>query len=289
MDRILTLAFAVQVLRISVPYVLAALGGTLSERSGVVNLALEGMLLSGAFAATVGAHFLGGPIAGTALGVLGGLAIAALYALAVLRFRADQIVAGVAMNLLAMGVTHYLLKVVFRSSASSPNIPGLDGAGPTALFMVATAALVLGVHGFLAKTPAGLRVRAVGEHPQAAASLGVDVLRTRLGAVLASGALAGLGGAWLALDNHVFVDRMSGGRGYIAIAAMIFGRWTPLGATAACLFFGFADALQLNLQSSALPIPRELVQVLPYVVTMVALAGAIGRSRAPAALGRDAA
>jgi ABC-type uncharacterized transport system permease subunit len=138
---------------------------------------------------------------------------------------------------------------------------------------------------WLTRTPAGLRLRAVGEHPEAADSLGVDVMRARLHAVLASGILAGLGGAWLALDNHGFVDRMSGGRGYIALAAVILGRWTPLGGAAACLLFGFADALQVQLQTHVPGVPRELVQILPYALTLVVLAGVVGRSRPPHALG----
>ncbi len=288
MEGLISIGFLLQVLRISVPYALASLGGTLSERAGVVNLALEGMLLAGAFAATVGSD-AGGLVAGAAAGIGGGVLVAGLYALVVLRYRADQIVAGVAMNLLALGVTRYLLKVVYHSASSSPSVPGFAGAGILDwgnLFLIGAALAAVAAHLFLAYTPAGLRVRAVGEHPEAADSLGVRVIPARAWAVLASGVLAGLGGAWLALNNQGFVDRMSGGRGYIALAAMIFGRWRPLGATAACLLFGFADAVQLNLQNYATSIPRELVQILPYVLTMVALAGVIGRSPAPAALGR---
>jgi simple sugar transport system permease protein len=277
------IAFFFQGLRISVPYVLAALGGTLSERSGVVNLGLEAMLLLGAFAATVGAEH-GGPVAGALAGAAGGLAVAALYAWAVLRARADQIVAGVALNLLAVGVTRYLLKLVYHSASNSAAVPGLEGPG-TGAFVALAAVAAVGVQLWLAGTPGGLRLRATGEHPEAVDSLGVDVVGVRLRAVLASGVLAGLGGAWLALDNHGFVDRMSGGRGYIAIAAVIFGKWTPLGAAAACLLFGFSDAAQLALQTRVTVVPRELVQVLPYVVTLVALAGLMGRARAPRALG----
>jgi general nucleoside transport system permease protein len=283
--RLLTFAFLAQVLRISVPYVLCALGGTLSERSGVTNLALEGMLLAGAFATTCGAY-LGGVAPGLLAGAAGGAAIAAIYALVVLRYGADQIVSGVAINLLVLGATRYLLKLVFHSASSSPTVAGLGGDGATAIWVTATALGALGVHAWMMMTPAGLRLRAVGEHPAAADSLGIPVLRLRLGAVLASGVLAGLGGAWLALANHGFVDRMSGGRGYIALAAMIFGKWRPLAATAACLLFGFADALQLNLQATTHAVPRELVQIIPYALTMIALAGVIGRARAPAALGQ---
>jgi general nucleoside transport system permease protein len=277
-------AFVAQGLRISTPYALAALGGSLSERAGVVNLGLEGMLLAGAFAATCGSH-LAGSGAGAVAGALGGLCVAAVYAVAVLRARADQVVAGVALNLLVLGLTRYLLKLVFHSASSSPAVPGLGGPG-TGVYVVATGLAVVAAQVWLARTPGGLRLRAVGEHPEAAHSLGVDVVRARLGAILASGILAGLGGAWLALDNHGFVDRMSGGRGYIAVAAVILGRWSPLGAAAACLLFGFADAAQLQLQTRVTFLPRELVQVLPYLVTLLVLAGLAGRARPPAALGR---
>ncbi len=276
-------AFILQGLRITVPYALAALGGTLSERSGVINLALEGMLLAGAFAAAAGSH-LAGVAAGVVAGALGGLAVAGLYALAVLRARADQVLAGIALNLLLVGLTRYLLKLLFHSASTSPTVPGLGGAGSAAV-VVLTALGVLAAHLWMMRTAGGLRLRAVGEHPDAAHTLGVDVLRARLRAVLASGVLAGLGGAWLALDNHGFVDRMSGGRGYIALAAVILGRWTPLGGAAACLLFGFADALQVQLQTRAPGVPRELVQVLPYVLTLIVLAGVVGRSRPPRALG----
>ncbi len=277
------IGFLLQGLRISVPYVLAALGGSLCERSGVVQLGLEGMLLCGAFAATVGAG-LAGPVAGAVAGAAGGLVVAVIYAWAVLRARADQIIAGVALNLLAVGVTRVLLNLVYHSASNSAPIEGLGDLG-TAVFVVGAAALALAAHVWVERTPGGLRLRAVGEHPEAADSLGVSVVAVRLRAVLASGVLAGLGGAWLALDNHGFVDRMTGGRGYIAIAAVILGRWTPLGGAAACLLFGFADAAQLALQTRVAFVPREVVQVLPYVVTLVALAGGMGRARAPRALG----
>ena len=285
MNELLTLAFVAQVLRISVPYVLAALGGTLSERAGVIHLALEGVLLGSALTATLGAQ-AGGIPGGVLAGVAGGVAVGALYALVVLRFRADQIVAGVAVNLLALGLSRFVLKLVWGSASSSPTVPGFGHGHTDAIFMVGVLARVVGLHVLLARTAFGLRVRATGEHPEAVDSLGVEVLRVRWLAQLGAGALAGLGGAWLALDNHGFVDRMSGGRGYIALAAMIFGRWKPLGVALACLLFGFTDALQLNLQGHETGIPRELLQMLPYLLTIVTLAGVIGRSRAPRALGR---
>ena len=279
-------AFVVQGLRISVPYVLCALGGTVSERSGVIQLGLEGMLLGGAFAATVAAHVSGVAAVGLVGGVLGGVILAAVLAGVTLWGRADQVVAGVALNLVAVGLTRYLLKLIFHSASSSPPVPGFDESWETALFVSGAAALALGTQLWLTRMPGGLRTWAVGEHPEAAEGLGVSVRAVRLRAVLAAGALAGLGGAWLALDNHGFVDRMSGGRGYIALAALILGRWRPMAAAAACLFFGFADALQVQLQTAATGVPREALQMLPYVATLLALSGFVGRARAPAALGR---
>jgi len=286
MDELIGLAFVAQALRISVPYALAALGGTLSERSGVIALALEGMLLVGAFTTTLAAYATGSATLGALGGALGGGLMAALYALVVLRFGADQVVAGVAINLLALGLTPLLLALVFGSSASSPPIPGM---GPHVLlepFLWVTIALIVGAAWMMRRTAFGLRLRAVGDHPDAAESLGVSPLRVRWVAVLGSGALTGLGGAWLALSAAGFTDEMSGGRGYIALAAVIMGKWRPAAAALACLFFGLAEALQLNLQASGGGVPRELVQMLPYVLTVVALAGFIGRSPAPGALGR---
>jgi len=280
-------AFAVQVLRMAVPYVLAAQGGALSERSGVINIALEGKLLVGAFGAAVGAHFAGSALVGAAVGVAAGVGVGLLYGLAVLRFRADQIVAGVAINLLALGLTRYLLKLVFTSTANSPRVPGAEPLVVTEpLFWLAVVA-VLGVHLLVARTRFGLRLRASGEHPEAVDAVGVSVVGVRWRAVVGAGALAGLGGAWLALANQGFVAEMSGGRGYIALAAVIMGKWRPVPAALACLLFAFAEAVQLNLQATTgLAVPRELIQMLPYLLTMVALAGFIGRSRAPAALGK---
>jgi ABC-type uncharacterized transport system permease subunit len=292
---VFSLAFVAQILRITVPYALAALGGVMSERSGVINIALEGILLSGAFACTVAAYYID-PVsgsqadsiaAGLLFGALGGMFVAAVYALAVIRFEADQIVAGVAINLLAYGLTRYLLKPIFGSNANSKEIPGFDQhilANPVFWLIVLIAVLVWVV---VSHTRGGLRLRAVGDHPEAADTMGVHVNRVRWLAVLAAGALAGLGGAWMALSINQFVAEMSGGRGYIALAAVIMGSWRPQWAVAACLLFGFAEAIQLQLEASQIEaIPNELTKTLPYVLTMVALAGFIGRSRPPAGLGK---
>jgi general nucleoside transport system permease protein len=286
MRFVLEAAFWLQVVRIAVPYALAALGGALAERSGVVDLALEGKLLVGALAAAVGADATGSVYGGAAAGALAGVAVALGYGVLVLALRADQIITGIALNLLAFGLTRCLLKLYCDSTASSPPTPGFDGSplGNPLLWLVAL--LVLAAHVGVNHTRAGLRLRAVGEHPEAARSLGVSVEGTRLAALAAAGALAGLGGAWLALDNHQFVAEMSGGRGYIALAAVIMGRWRPAAAVLACLFFALAEAIELHLATAHRGLPSELTRALPFVLTILALAGFIGRSRAPRALGK---
>jgi general nucleoside transport system permease protein len=284
--HLLSIGFFAQVLRITMPYALAAMGGMMSERSGVVNIALEGIMLMGAFGAAAGAYDSGNlvPVA-LVYGVAAGVGTAALYALAVVTFKADQIVAGVAINMLAYGITPYLLKLFYNSASNSPVIEGLGGVF-TSWVLYAALLLIPIVHVLVNHTRWGLRVRAVGDHPEAAHTLGVSVSAIRWQAVLASGALAGLGGAWLSLSGSGFVAGMSAGRGYIALAAVIMGSWRPLWAVAACLLFGLAEAIQVNLQTFAVGVPNEIVQTFPYVLTMITLAGLIGRSRAPASLGR---
>ncbi len=291
------LAFAAQVVRIAVPYVLAALGGTFSERAGVINIALEGLLLAGAFAAAAGA-LAGGAAAGVALGILAGVALSALFGLAVIRWRADQVVCGVAITLLAAASTRYFLKLLYDSSSNSPRIVGFEPSawasrGPAAAFLgetlgsplvVAAGLAILASHFALGRTRFGLRLRAVGEHPEAVEALGLRVAPLRWAGVLLAGALAGLGGVWLAYDQHGFVAGMSAGRGFIAIAAMILGGWRPLGATLACLLFASAEALELRLQAAHGA--TGLVHALPYLVTLLALALRAGRHVAPRALGK---
>jgi simple sugar transport system permease protein len=284
---LMSIAFLSQVLRITIPYALAAMGGVLSERGGVVNIALEGILLMGAFGAAVGAYDSGNQIAvAVAYGIGGGVLTAGLYAFVVITLRADQIVAGVAINLLTYGLTPYLLRMFYNSSSNSPTIDGFGGNLFTNPVFWLAVALVPAVHVLVTRTRWGLRVRAVGEHPEAAHTLGVSVVAIRWQAVLGSGVLAGLGGAWLTLSGSGFVAEMSAGRGYIALAAVIMGSWRPLWACAASLLFGLAEAIQINLQTYDIGVPTELMSAFPYVLTMIALATFIGRSRTPAALGR---
>ncbi len=289
----LALLFA-QTILISVPLVLAALGGVCSERAGVVNIALEGILLVGAFAAAVTAHASGSALIGIAGGVLAGVVTSMLHALLAVGAGANQIISGLALNLLVAGSTEYGAKSVWPADTGRalPAIPfhrWSDVAVVDALtgrpLVVVTAALVVLVTLLLGRTVLGLRIHAVGESPAACETRGISVARLRTLAIGLSGALAGLGGAWLAFNVGQFQNGMSAGKGYIAMAAVVFGRWKPVGATVACLVFGASEALAAALERWRVPVPSELVSTLPYVLTIVAMAGLVGRSRAPAALG----
>ncbi len=285
------LALLLGTLRTATPLIFAGLGGMFSERSGVVNIALEGILLVGAFCAAATAIATGSAAAALFAAALGGMLLAGLHAIVSLWFRVDQIVSGVALNMLAMGSTEFLMWILYGSGSNSPRIE-LDTPGflsgrlfvelpPLTLLAIVAVPVCAWV---LFRTPFGLRLRSVGEHPEAADSLGLPVRRLQVSGVLLSGLLAGLGGAFLSLGAGYFVKNMSAGRGFIALAALIFGKWRPGGVLVATLIFGFAEALQGQLQVSWLPI--RFVQMLPYLLTMVALVGVIGRSRPPAALGR---
>jgi len=292
----IVLAFLVQTLRIAIPYLLAASGGVLSERAGIVALTLEGWMLTGAFTAVMGTHYTGSPWIGIACGVAGGVLAAALHALACIRFRADQVVVGIAINLMAVGLTRFFLRLAFDSSSNSPRVAGFFEAGDggqgtgvlaslaNPLVLVGVVALAL-VWWVLYRTPFGLRVRAVGEKPEAATTLGVSVAAIRWQAVLGAGALAALGGTYLALEQHQFTDSMTAGRGFIALAAVIFGKWEPRRVAIACLLFAAAETLQIQLQGLQL-IPSQFVEMIPYVLTIVAVAGVVGRAVPPAALGK---
>jgi len=283
------------------PLLLAALGGLASERAGVINIALEGMMLAGAFGAAAGGIAFGSAAAGIACGILLAVLFAALHAIACLRLQVDQIVSGTAVNLLALGVTGYLLFELFGVHGSSPTAPrlaipqGLPNSGPgSVLGQPVTAAIAFllpfGAWYILFRTPLGLRVRAIGESPQTARAAGLKPIRIQTAAVLVSGALAGLGGAHLALgDLSQFVERMTAGRGFMALAALIVGKWHPLGVLVACTLFGLAEAGADSLQSFTSAIPSQVFLALPFVLTMLVLAGFVGRSRPPGGLGRPSA
>lgn len=290
-------AFVAQLLRISMPYALAATGGAFSERGGVINIALEGIILTSAFGAVWGTLTFGSPWWGVAAGIVGGLMLAGLHALVCVWGRADQILSGLALNLLALGATRGLLKIFYNSSSNSPRIDGLplweplgfapDGPLGTLvrqpLFVLSVLAIVL-AHGLLFHTGFGLSLRAAGDGPRALDGAGLSVARLRIQGVLLSGLFGGLAGAWLALEQHSFTDGMSNGRGYIALAAMIVGKWRPAGAALACLLFGAAETLQIRVTGDQ--IPTQLLQALPYLITLVVLAGWIGRADSPHKLGQ---
>lgn len=265
------------------PLIYAALGGVLSERSGIVNIGLEGILIAGAFTAVVVSGASGIPILGVLAGVVAGAGLAALLAFAATRLAVDQIVAGTGLNIAALAAAAYGLVLVYGQPGASREVPNLGNRGEWWLIVLAfVVALVLQL--VLTRTPWGLHVRACGEDPSAAEAAGIDALRTRFVAVVLGGAIAGLGGVFLSLaELDLYSDGMTAGRGFIALAAVIFGRWTPLGATGAALCFGFFAALQYSLQRAG--VPSELMQALPYLVALVALAGFAGRSRAPASDG----
>lgn len=289
----IVLVFLAQTLRIAIPYLFAASGGVISERSGLIGLGLEGYMLGGAFCGAVASYYSGSPWIGLVGAVAGGAALALLYAVTAIRFRADQVVLGVAINLFVTGATRFFLRLAFHSSANSPRVPGfgVEQSGTGIVTLVGNPLIWLGILAvavmawLLYRTPFGLRVRAAGEHPTAALSVGVPVDRIRYLAAALSGVLAGLGGAYLALDQHQFSADMTAGRGFIALAATIFGRWDPFRAGLACLFFAAAETLQIQLQGSQ-AIPSQFVEMIPYALTIVALAGVVGRAVAPAALGR---
>jgi ABC-type uncharacterized transport system permease subunit len=289
------LVFLTQTLRIAIPYLLASMGGVTSERAGMIALTLEGYMLGGAFCAAAASYASGSPVVGVIAGVAGGVLLALLYAVSTIRFRADQVVVGIAINLLAIGLTRFFLRLFFDSSSNSPRVPGFEtrGGGSGFLALVQNPLVWIGILAVpltawvLYRTPFGLRIRAVGEHPVAAASVGVPVARVRYLAVALSGLLAGLGGAYLALDQHQFTDGMTAGRGFIALAATIFGRWDPVRAGLACLLFAAAETLQIQLQGTQ-AIPSQFVEMIPYLLTIIALAGVVGRAVAPAALGKTA-
>lgn len=307
MKDIFTVALIFSTIRLATPLVLAALGGLFSERAGVINIALEGLMLAGAFTAAAVTHYVGNPWIGLLAGVAAGMLIAGLHALACIRFKADQVVTGAAINILMLGAPAFVSGALFASTGSTPQIPK-ENLLPvlyrffpsfmppwgiwTELSVISVLAIILVFFAryVLYRTPFGLRLRAVGENPEAADAAGISVKRLRYTGVLISGALAGLGGAYLSIgQSSLFTRNMTSGRGFIALAALIFGKWRPVQTMLACLLFGFTEAVAIQLQGVKLPsgdeIPNQFIQIIPYLLTIVVLAGFIGHSKAPRALG----
>ena len=287
MNEIFNVAIIYSTIRLATPLLLAALGGMFSERAGVINIALEGLMLAGAFTAAAITHYSGSPWVGCSLAILAGVAVAYIHAVASIRFRADQVVSGTAINILMLGVPALLSGAFFLSSGSTPQIPK-ENLIPWTPVVLAFALVPLTWY-VLFRTPFGLRLRAVGENPGAADAAGVSVTRMRYAAVLLSGALAGIGGAYLSIgQSSLFTRNMTSGRGFIALAALIFGKWRPGQTMLACLLFGCTEALAIQLQGVKFgeeEIPNQFIQIIPYLLTIIVLAGFIGRARAPRALG----
>jgi ABC-type uncharacterized transport system permease subunit len=289
MADIFTIALIYSTIRLTTPLILAALGGLFSERSGVINIALEGMMLAGAFTAAAVTYAAENPFLGLLAGMGAGMLVAAIHAVACIAYKADQVVSGTAINILMIGMPPFLSGAFFLSSGSTPSIPK-DQLIPNLPIYIAFALVPIAWY-VLYKTPFGLRLRSVGENPEAADAAGVRVARMRYAGVLLSGILAGIGGAYLSIgQSSLFTRNMTSGRGFIALAALIFGKWRPVQTLLACLLFGFTEAVTIQMQGvvklpSGDDIPIQFIQMVPYLLTIIVLAGFIGSSRPPRALG----
>ncbi|MBN9600049.1 MAG: ABC transporter permease [Afipia sp.] len=286
-------------LRLAVPLIFAGAGEMLSERAGVLNLSLDGMMLTSAFTAAAASWATGSPMAGLAAGVIAAVSVAYVQAILSVTLRANQLVVGIGFNILALGATTFLYREIFGplSRDAIPGFTQLNWSWLTSIpvigpalshqtWLAYLAIFMVGVTWALLKyTSFGLAVRAVGEDPRSADKAGINVARTRYLGVLYAGALAGLGGAFLSIaDSNTFTENMTKGAGYLAITAVIFGGWTPWRTLGACLLFGFATALQFLVPALQLDVPVALLLLLPYLLALIAIAGFVGKSRQPAAL-----
>lgn len=293
---LITVGLFASAIRMATPIAFAALGGIFSERAGIINIGLEGMMLTCAFSAVATTHFLGNPWLGVLFALLIGALLGLLHGLITIKFAGNQIVSGTGINILALGLTAYMSQVIWGSRGASDAVQGIDPISIPILKDIPIIGDIIGVHSplvyfmiiavaisyiILFKTPFGLRIRAVGEQPAAADTAGVDVFKTKYYCLIISGVLAGFGGAFLSLGHlNLFAWGMTGGRGFIALAAMIFGGWMPLGAFGASLLFGFSDALQMRLQTLGV-LPPQIILTIPYVLTVIVLAGVVGRVTPP--------
>ncbi len=276
--------FLIRGLQVSAPIAFASIGGVFSERSGIINIALEGIMIVTTFAIVWGALVFQSFFMGLLVAILAGILMALIHAVATITYRVNQIVSGVAINILAVGISRFLSQRIFGQETQSPSnpftAPNLFGANVVAVALIPIAVIAWYV---LFKTPFGLRLRSVGENPEAADTVGIDVYLMRYAGVLISGAMVGFSAA--TLYPAQWVSGMTGGRGFIALAAMIFGRFHPIGAVLAALLFGFAESFRIMFETQ-IPIPGQFVQMLPYVLAVVVLAGFVGRARPPAAEGQ---
>lgn len=302
MKAILNFTLIASMLRLATPLIIAALGGLYCERSGVINIALEGMMLAGAFTAAAVTYFTHSPWIGLGAAIVVGLFVAAIHALATINYRANQVVSGTAINILFLGVPALLCGALFDTTGNTPQLPreytlhdftffnptgspvlaSIFNQNPIVYFALIAAVLTSFV---IYRTRFGLRLRAVGENPEAADTAGVKVTAMRWAGVLISGAFGAIAGAYLSIgQNSLFTRNMTAGRGFIALAALIFGKWDPLGTLLACLLFGLAEAVAIRMQGTV-NIPNQFIQIVPYVLTVVVLAGFIRRALPPRALG----
>ena len=288
-------------LRMATPLIFAGLGGVFSEKSGVVNIGLEGIMVIGAFFAVFGTYVTGNPVWGIVYAIIAGMAVASIHAFLSITMRADQVISGTAINLFSTAFASFMILKVFHKGGQTDTVTALSYNIPKFIkdipvigdllkdlnwFVILAIILVFVSSYVLYKTRLGLRIRAVGEHPAAADTLGINVYKMRYLCVIISGALAGLGGAALSIGiTPVYREGMVSGRGFIALAAVIFGNWKPKGTMWACLLFGFAEAFQIKAQSFGLNLPQEVYAMFPYVLTMFALAGFVGKTSPPAADG----
>ncbi|MFH2111452.1 MAG: ABC transporter permease [Candidatus Bathyarchaeota archaeon] len=283
-------------IRMATPIVYAALGGMFSERVGVVNIGMEGMMLTSALGGVTVSYYTGNPWLGVAAAVATGGLLGLIHAVVTVKYAGNQIVSGTGLNILAMGFTAYMSQILWGSRGASERVAGIKDITIPILSDVPVIGPIIGTHSplvylmpvvtilcyvVLFRTPLGLHIRAVGEHPTAAETAGIDVVKIKYMGVIVSGMLAGLGGAFLSLSHlNLFARGMTGGRGFIALAALIFGKWMPFGVLGAGLLFGFADALQMRLQSLGI-LPPQIILMIPYVLTVAILAGMVGRARPP--------
>lgn len=272
-------------LNMSVPLILAGLGGVISVRCGIMALGLESMMMAGAFFAVLGSFFTGNVWLGVLCGILGGIVLGLLHGLLCIRYKVNQVISGIALNLLVLAVTTLLMQLIWSSKASSPQVAAFEQgvlASPMFYIMIAAVAVEWVT---LFKTRFGLRLRMVGENPKAAASMGIAVHKTKYIGVLVCGLLAGMGGAYLSVDHlNMFVRDMTAGRGYIAVVIMILARYNPVMVVGCALLFGACDAIQINLQGMG--VPSQLIQTIPYVVTLLVLTFGVKKITPPAGVGK---
>lgn len=285
MDKFISFDILILTISIATPLFIASLGGVYCERVGIVNVGLEGMILSGAFMAVVGSYYTGSAWMGVLVAVGTGALLGILHSFICIKLQAEHVISGVAINILASSMTVFLLEVLFGNKGQTPTVNQIGKIGEFSILTIIGIALVIGSHLMFKYTKIGLRLRSVGENPYAAQSLGVPVKKYMYICVIVGCSLAGLAGSYLSIGMlNVFTKNMSAGRGFIALAAVIFGRWTPLGSFGASLFFGYFMALQVSIQG--LQVPSQLIEAIPYIATLVILVFTYKNTRGPAHAGQ---